>query len=308
MNQPPLKEAGDAFARFVQLIARLRAPGGCPWDREQTHESLKPMTLEEAYEVVEAIDRRDDQELAGELGDLLLQVVFHAQLATEGGRFTIADVIERVFEKMVHRHPHVFADHPAATPGEVLRNWEAIKEEERDRKGKASDASMLDSVSRSLPATMEAFQMTTKVSRVGFDWPDVTSVLAKLEEEVGELKEAIAAGAGPAAVGEDGRDPDEIEDAVALGDEARAPRAQGRQVPHVKSDAGAVDPQRVGRTVSDGRPNRERRQHDRACAQHAAQGPVLLGQVSRRAIGDAMGKLRHVVPPGRQCIPWQNSR
>src|SRR5258708_3525530 len=203
MNQPPLKEAGDAFARFVQLIARLRAPGGCPWDREQTHESLKPMTLEEAYEVVEAIDRRDDQELAGELGDLLLQVVFHAQLATEGGRFTIADVIERVFEKMVHRHPHVFADHPAATPGEVLRNWEAIKEEERARKGKASDASMLDSVSRSLPATMEAFQMTTKVSRVGFDWPDVTSVLAKLEEEEGELKEAIAAGAGPAAGGEE---------------------------------------------------------------------------------------------------------
>ncbi|HXB55693.1 MAG TPA: nucleoside triphosphate pyrophosphohydrolase [Vicinamibacteria bacterium] len=203
MNQPPLKEAGDAFARFVQLIARLRAPGGCPWDREQTHESLKPMTLEEAYEVVEAIDHRDDQELAGELGDLLLQVVFHAQLATEGARFTIADVIERVFEKMVRRHPHVFADHPAATPGEVLRNWEAIKEEERAGKGKGSDASMLDSVSRGLPATMEAFQMTTKVSRVGFDWPDATSVLSKLEEEVGELKEAVAAGEDPAAVGEE---------------------------------------------------------------------------------------------------------
>jgi MazG family protein len=203
MNQPPPKEAGDAFARFVQLIARLRAPGGCPWDREQTHETLKPMTLEEAYEVVEAIDRGDDQELAGELGDLLLQVVFHAQLATEGGRFTIADVIERVFEKMVRRHPHVFADHPAATPGEVLRNWEALKEEERAGKGKGSDASMLDSVSRSLPATMEAFQMTTKVSRVGFDWPDAASVLAKLEEELGELKEAVAAGEGPAAVGEE---------------------------------------------------------------------------------------------------------
>jgi MazG family protein len=203
MNQPPPKEAGAAFARFVELIARLRAPGGCPWDREQTHESLKPMTLEEAYEVVEAIDRGDDQELAGELGDLLLQVVFHAQLAREGGRFTIADVIEGVFEKMVRRHPHVFADHPAATPGEVLRNWEALKEEERAGKGKGSDASMLDSVSRSLPATMEAFQMTTKVSRVGFDWPDTTSVLAKLEEEVGELKEAIAAGEGPAAAGEE---------------------------------------------------------------------------------------------------------
>jgi tetrapyrrole methylase family protein/MazG family protein len=203
MDQPPPKEAGDAFARFVQLIARLRAPGGCPWDREQTHETLKPMTLEEAYEVVEAIDRGDDQELAGELGDLLLQVVFHAQLATEGGRFTIADVIERVFEKMVRRHPHVFADHPAATPGEVLRNWEALKEEERAGKGKGSDASMLDSVSRSLPATMEAFQMTTKVSRVGFDWPDAASVLTKLEEEVGELKEAVAAGEGPTAVGEE---------------------------------------------------------------------------------------------------------
>jgi tetrapyrrole methylase family protein/MazG family protein len=203
MNQPPPKDAGAAFARFVELIARLRAPGGCPWDREQTHESLKPMTLEEAYEVVEAIDRGDDQELAGELGDLLLQVVFHAQLAGEGGRFTIADVIERVFEKMVRRHPHVFADHPAATPGEVLRNWEALKEEERAGKGKGSDASMLDSVSRSLPATMEAFQMTTKVSRVGFDWPDATSVLAKLEEEVGELKEAVGAGEGPAAVGEE---------------------------------------------------------------------------------------------------------
>jgi MazG family protein len=203
MDQPPPKEAGDAFARFVQLIARLRAPGGCPWDREQTHETLKPMTLEEAYEVVEAIDRGDDQELAGELGDLLLQVVFHAQLATEGGRFTIADVIERVFEKMVRRHPHVFADHPAATPGEVLRNWEALKQEERAGKGKGSDASMLDSVSRSLPATMEAFQMTTKVSRVGFDWPDAASVLTKLEEEVGELKEAVAAGEGPTAVGEE---------------------------------------------------------------------------------------------------------
>jgi MazG family protein len=203
MNQPLLKKAGDAFARFVELIARLRAPGGCPWDREQTHESLKPMTLEEAYEVVEAIDRGDDQELAGELGDLLLQVVFHAQLASEGGRFTIADVIERVLEKMVRRHPHVFADHPAATPGEVLRNWEALKEEERAGKGKGSDTSMLDSVSRSLPATMEAFQMTTKVSRVGFDWPDATSVLAKLEEEVGELKEAVAAGEGPTAVGDE---------------------------------------------------------------------------------------------------------
>jgi MazG family protein len=201
MSQPAPKQAGDAFARFVELIARLRAPGGCPWDREQTHESLKPMTLEEAYEVVEAIDGGDDRELAGELGDLLLQVVFHAQLAAEGGRFTVADVIEGVCEKMVRRHPHVFADHPASTPGEVLRNWEALKEEERS--GRGADASMLDSVSRSLPATMEAFQMTTKVSRVGFDWPDAASVLAKFDEEAQELKAAVAAGAGHAAVTEE---------------------------------------------------------------------------------------------------------
>jgi MazG family protein len=202
MSQPEPKEAGEAFARFVELIARLRAPGGCPWDREQTHESLKPMTLEEAYEVVEAIDRGDDQELAGELGDLLLQVVFHSQLAAEGNRFGVVEVIERVSEKMVRRHPHVFADHPASTPGEVLRNWEALKEEERAGKG-GGNTSMLDSVSRGLPATMEAFQMTTKVSRVGFDWPNPGAVLAKLEEELGELKEALSGGGGSASVGEE---------------------------------------------------------------------------------------------------------
>jgi MazG family protein len=201
MSQPESKEAGETFARFVDLIARLRAPGGCPWDREQTHESLKPMTLEEAYEVVEAIDRGDDHELAGELGDLLLQVVFHSQLAAEGNRFTVAEVIKRISEKMVRRHPHVFADHPASTPGEVLRNWEALKEEERAGKGR--DASMLDSVSRGLPATMEAFQMTTKVSRVGFDWPNPGAVLAKLDEEVGELKEALSGGGEPSSVGEE---------------------------------------------------------------------------------------------------------
>jgi len=180
---------GARFEAFVALIARLRGPGGCPWDREQTHQSLKPMTLEEAYEVVEAIDH-GDEELAGELGDLLLQVVFHAQLAAERQGFSIDDVIARVTDKMVRRHPHVFGDDPAATPGEVLRNWEAQKAAEQAEKAPERRGSMLESVSKALPGLMEAFQMTTKVSRVGFDWADTRSVLEKLDEEVAELKEA----------------------------------------------------------------------------------------------------------------------
>ena len=187
---PAATEAGTLFARFVELIARLRAPGGCPWDREQTHESVKPMTIEEAYEVAHAIDEKDDAELAGELGDLLLQVVFHANIAEERGAFRLRQVIERVAEKMVRRHPHVFADEGASTSGEVLRNWEAIKAAERADKGK-EDASMLDSVHTGLPAVMEAFQLTTKVSRVGFDWPGPGDALAKLDEEAGELREAV---------------------------------------------------------------------------------------------------------------------
>ena len=186
--------AARKFAELVELIARLRAPGGCPWDREQTHQSLKPMLLEEAYEVVEAIDEGNDEEFIGELGDLLLQVVFHSQIATEEGRFDVAAVIERISAKMIRRHPHVFGDDKAENTGEVLRSWEAIKEAELVAKGKKSDGdgSMLDSVSTKFPAVMEAFQMTTKVSRVDFDWPDVASVLEKLDEEVDELKSAVA--------------------------------------------------------------------------------------------------------------------
>ena len=186
------KLAGEEFTELVELISRLRAPGGCPWDREQTHESLKPMMLEEAYEAVEAIDEGNDEEFKGELGDLLLQVVFHSQIATEENRFTIAEVIERISSKMIRRHPHVFGEDTAQTAGEVLRNWEAIKAAELEAKGKlAGEGSMLDSVSTKLPAVMEAFQMTTKVSRVDFDWPDVASVLEKLDEEVEELKQAV---------------------------------------------------------------------------------------------------------------------
>jgi len=217
---------GAAFEAFVALIARLRAPGGCPWDREQTHRSLKPMTIEEAYEVVEAIERGDDAHLAGELGDLLLQVVFHAQIASEEGRFDIAQVVERVSAKMVRRHPHVFgrglpaadsgglggAERPLAqrasegfTPErakDVLKNWEAIKRAEREEKGH-EDASLLDGVSRSLPGVLEAYQLAVKASRVGFDWPDAPAVLAKLDEEVAELKAAVRAQPGANAVAEE---------------------------------------------------------------------------------------------------------
>jgi len=199
---PAAAEAGELFARFVELIARLRAPGGCPWDREQTHETVKPMTIEEAYEVAHAIDERDDEELLGELGDLLLQVVFHANIAEERGAFRLKQIIERVSEKMVRRHPHVFGDDSASTSGEVLRSWEAIKAKEREAKGK-DDESMLDSVHKGLPAVMEAFQMTTKVSRVGFDWKEADGALVKLDEEVLELREAIQAKTDAAAIAEE---------------------------------------------------------------------------------------------------------
>ena len=195
-------EAGELFARFVELIARLRAPGGCPWDREQTHESVKPMTIEEAYEVAHAIDEEDDEELMGELGDLLLQAVFHANIAEERGAFRLKQVLERVSDKMVRRHPHVFGEDDASTSGEVLRSWEAIKAREREAKGK-DDESMLDSVHKGLPAVMEAFQMTTKVSRVGFDWKEADAALVKLDEEVTELREAIAGNEGAAKVAEE---------------------------------------------------------------------------------------------------------
>lgn len=199
---PASVEAGTLFARFVELIARLRAPGGCPWDREQTHETVKPMTIEEAYEVAHAIEEGDDDELKGELGDLLLQVVFHANIAEERGAFHLRQIIHRVSDKMIRRHPHVFGDDGASSSGEVLRSWEAIKAREREEKGK-EDASMLDSVHRGMPAVMEAFQMTTKVSRVGFDWPDADDALVKLDEEVLELREAIRGGTDQRAIAEE---------------------------------------------------------------------------------------------------------
>jgi ATP diphosphatase len=192
---------GERFERAVSIMARLRAPGGCPWDREQTFDSIKPYTLEETYEVLEAIDNRDWQELAGELGDLLLQVLFYAEMAQEEGTFTIDDVLERLSRKLVDRHPHVFGDVKADTSTEVLRNWEALKAEEKKKRlerggGKGSKPendqnSVLSGVSSGIPALLEAFKLSSRAAHVGFDWPNIEGLFEKLHEETNELKENL---------------------------------------------------------------------------------------------------------------------
>jgi MazG family protein len=196
------KLAGKWFEKLVALQARLRAPKGCPWDREQTHESLRKFLIEETYEVLDAMETGDAREFSGELGDLLLQVIFHSILAEEAGKFTISDVIESVHTKMVRRHPHVFGDTKAANSAEVLKNWEQIKASERaeEHGGKKSAdlsgdgvASILAGLPRSLPAVLEAYQLTRRASRVGFDWDDLAGILDKLDEEKSELQSLVAA-------------------------------------------------------------------------------------------------------------------
>jgi len=182
-------------------MARLRAPGGCPWDREQTFDSIKPYTLEEAYEVLEAIDNRDWDELKGELGDLLLQVLFYAEMAQEDGRFSIDDVLERLSTKLVNRHPHVFGDVKAETSADVLRNWEALKAEEKKKrleagggkaaKEEAKPESVLAGVSSAIPALLEAYKLSSRAAHVGFDWPNVEGLFDKLAEETTELKHEL---------------------------------------------------------------------------------------------------------------------
>lgn len=200
-GKTPKRSPGRLFEALVALQARLRAPNGCPWDREQTHDSLRTYLVEETYEVLDALESRDWPEFAGELGDLLLQVVFHAELAAEEGRFDISDVIERIHNKMVSRHPHVFGQAKADTSAEVLKNWEQIKAEERRAAKKASPqpqgesappASVLDGVPRTLPALLEAHQLTRRAANVGFDWKNVEGVFEKLTEETRELREALA--------------------------------------------------------------------------------------------------------------------
>lgn len=183
------------------MQGRLRAPNGCPWDREQTHDSLRTYLIEEAYEVVEALESKDDAKFAEELGDLLLQIVFHSQIAREEGRFEIADVIREIHDKMVRRHPHVFGNVTAKSSADVLKNWEQIKAEERQSakategvSGKADDKepSLLDGVSQGMPATLEGFQLTRRAARVGFDWENAAGILEKIEEEAAELQGALA--------------------------------------------------------------------------------------------------------------------
>ncbi len=208
---------GERFERAVEIMHRLRAPGGCPWDREQTFDSIKPFTLEETYEVLEAIDNRDWDELTGELGDLLLQVLFYAEMAKEEQRFAIDDMLDRLSNKLINRHPHVFGDVEVKTSADVLRNWEAIKAEEKKKRleerangsgpfakeatgpgtqvsegpGTQSE-SVLAGVSRGVPALMEAFKLSSRAAHVGFEWPEISGLFDKLQEETAELKHEIA--------------------------------------------------------------------------------------------------------------------
>jgi MazG family protein len=211
-----MSTTGERFERAVQIMARLRAPGGCPWDREQTFDTIKPYTLEETYEVLEAIDNRDWHELTGELGDLLLQVLFYSQMASEEGHFSVDDVLDRLSTKLVDRHPHVFGEVKADTPAEVLRNWEALKGEEKKKRlaagggGNAENAddaqSVLSGVSSKMPALLEAHKLSSRAAHVGFDWPEIEGLLEKLAEETAELREELKAAPvkGPSGTGSAG--------------------------------------------------------------------------------------------------------
>ena len=198
-----MPKTGEKFERAVEIMARLRGPGGCPWDREQTFDSIKPYTLEETYEVLEAIDNRDWDELTGELGDLLLQVLFYSEMAQEEKHFSIDDVLDRLSNKLVDRHPHVFGDVKAETAGEVLRNWEALKAQEKQKRlaaggGKSAKESgapdsVLANVSAGVPAMLEAAKLSARAAHVGFDWPTLRGIFDKMKEETHELESSIEA-------------------------------------------------------------------------------------------------------------------
>jgi nucleoside triphosphate diphosphatase len=209
--RPNKKSPGPAFEKLVNVMARLRSPTGCPWDREQSHSTLRTYLIEEAYEVLDAMDSSDDSKFAEELGDLLLQVLFHAQIAAEENRFSIHDVIREIHDKMVRRHPHVFANTKAKTSADVLRNWEQIKKQERAAKSEKSNVaaglqsgpqseSFLDGVPKSQPALLEANQLTKKAARVGFDWPNIEGIFDKLNEESTELRQALTNNEPPARI------------------------------------------------------------------------------------------------------------
>ncbi|MDP9169077.1 MAG: nucleoside triphosphate pyrophosphohydrolase [Acidobacteriota bacterium] len=180
---------GLKFQRLVEIMALLRAPGGCPWDREQSFYSIRKYTLEETYEVLDAIDRRDWSDLRDELGDFLLQAVFYAQMAAEEGLFEIGDSLDAINQKLVRRHPHVFADESAATGDDVKKRWDEIKAGERKLKPQTPQG-LLDTVPRALPALIEAQQITSRAAGVGFDWSDANQVVEKLHEELAEFAQA----------------------------------------------------------------------------------------------------------------------
>jgi MazG family protein len=194
---------GERFERLVAIMARLRGPGGCPWDREQSFDTIKPYLLEETYEVLEAIDKRDWASLADELGDLLLQAVFFAQMATEESKFRIDDSIDAIVQKLIRRHPHVFADGEAKTADDVKRRWDEIKADEKKSKGEPTRG-LLESIPRNLPALVEAQQISSKAAGVGFDWENPEQVLEKLDEELRELAGARESGSREGLEGEIG--------------------------------------------------------------------------------------------------------
>ncbi|HEX9995659.1 MAG TPA: nucleoside triphosphate pyrophosphohydrolase [Abditibacterium sp.] len=180
----------DSFSRLVEIMARLRAPGGCPWDQVQTHESLRPYLIEESAEVLQAIEKRDSANLCEELGDLLLQSVFHAQIAQDAGDFTLDDVLNGISDKLVRRHPHVFGDVKAEDAAQVVTNWEAIKKAEKAERGEKTD-SVLGEIPAELPALSQALKISKKAAKVGFEWPDEGGVLEKLREETREIEDAL---------------------------------------------------------------------------------------------------------------------
>lgn len=181
------------YEDLLRVIHILRSPGGCPWDQEQTHQSIRREFLEESYEAVEAIDTGDVALLREELGDVLMQVVFHADIEADAGRFTMADVVDEITKKMIYRHPHVFADVQADNTEQVLVNWEQLKQTE---KGQKTATDTLDSVARTLPQLWRAEKIQKKAAKAGFDWADISGALDKLEEETAELREAVASGSG----------------------------------------------------------------------------------------------------------------
>jgi MazG family protein len=188
-KKPAAKSAGREFQALVDVMRRLRGPGGCPWDREQTLQTLRPFVLEETYEVLDAIDRGDHDELRGEIGDLLFEGVFLAQIASDEGRFTVADSLRHISDKLIRRHPHVFGTaRNVRTPGQVLEQWEQIKSREQQADGQAQSA--LRGMPKALPALLGAHEIGTRAAAVGFDWAKAEDVVAKIEEEVAELRQA----------------------------------------------------------------------------------------------------------------------